>query len=113
MAESNADFPTTIGADAFFKGDLANDFTEQNCEFSLPIPIPDVVPFINGEEAEHSLMEGFIDYRSSYGSEQPVYNSLGQKFLIVKLDYQEFAKDLTPESIKMIWQAVDCGLLVG
>lgn len=93
--------------DDFFKGELTNDFTEQHCEFSLPISIQDVVPFINGQEGEHSLMEGFISYRNSYGSEQPVYNSLNQKFLIVKLNYQESANDLTPESIKMMWKALD------
>jgi hypothetical protein len=66
-----------------------------------------MIPFINGEEGEHTLMQGFVKYRSSYGSEQPVYNNLNQKFLIVKLNYQESANDLTSESIKMMWKAVD------
>lgn len=106
LDEANKNNESSI-INSYFKGETSEDYSDNFCEFSLPIPMKGVFPHINGESGSHSILKGFLEFRRSMENNGTVYRSMNQKFLIVKLDFSETEDLITPESIKTLWGAID------
>jgi hypothetical protein len=92
---------------SYFKGEFSEDYSDKFCEFSLPISMKGVLPQINGEAGNRSILKGFLEFRKAMENSGPVFRSMNQKFLIVKLDFSEIGDLITADSIKTLWSAID------
>ena len=90
--------------DTFFKGQTSDDYiSSNNCNFSLPIQLSEIYDQIKA--GGNKLLETFVSHRGENNADTPVFTALNQRFLIVKLDYDDV--DVNDEDIQSIWESVE------
>jgi hypothetical protein len=88
--------------DTFFLGETNDDFNEQFCRYSVPIKMSDLIHQIQQSDGETSIADIFVKHRAEAGKPEPIFKSLKQRFLILKLDYTDVSLDL--KELKNIWK---------
>jgi hypothetical protein len=90
--------------DTFFLGETNDDFNEQFCRYSVPIKMSDLIHQIQQSDGETSIADIFVKHRAEAGKPEPIFKSLKQRFLILKLDYTDVSLDL--KELKNIWKGI-------
>ena len=91
--------------DEYFRGETSEDYSKEHCTFGLPIPMKHLIENITSSEGSSKILESFVSNRIDNGNTFPVYTSLSQRYLVVKLDFK--GVELTQGNIQSLWTAVD------
>lgn len=97
--ESVIKSPTFV--EEYFKLDTFDNYSEENCVYSIPIKMSEILPGLTGED-NRQLLKTWVNLRSN-----PVLNSLKNKFIVFKLDYTDCLGDLKASSIKKLWETLE------
>ena len=90
--------------DTFFLGETTDDFNEQFCRYSVPIKMSDLMEKIQLSDGETSIADIFVKHRAEAGNPEPIFKSLKQRFLILKLDYTDVSLDF--KELKYVWKGI-------
>jgi len=91
--------------DHYFRGETSDSNSGSNCTFGIKIQMKNLIENISSSEGSEKILESFVSTRAENGNTSPVYTSLSQRFLIVKLDF--VGVELTEENIQSVWTAVN------
>lgn len=91
--------------DSYFKGQTSESYASLFCNYTLPVPMKSIITEIKSAQGESKLLQTLVSHRAQNENTAPVYTSLQQRYLIVKLNFSEV--ELAQEDIKALWNSVE------
>ncbi|CAI2365940.1 unnamed protein product [Moneuplotes crassus] len=91
--------------DTYFKGQTTDSYASSYCNYSFPVRMDGIFDEIKTSEGQSKLLQTLVSVRAQNEINSPVYTSMGQRFLVIKLDYSNIT--LIREDIQSIWTSVE------
>lgn len=91
--------------DSYFKGQTSESYADAFCTYTLPITMRNIINDIKSTQGESKLLHTLVSYRAENDNTSPVYTSMQQRYLMVKLDFN--GVELSEEDINSLWKSVE------
>ncbi len=96
----------TLGfIDKYFKGQTTDSVSDSFCNYTFPISMKSIITEIKSTEGESRLLQTLVSNRAQNGNTSPIFVSLQQRYLAVRLDVS--AVEVTEEDIKFVWGSIE------